>query len=190
MSSKAHASLRPSLRDLATYWWPVGVWLVIIRLESTNYASSANTGRLLSGVLDALFGNVDPQAMESFNAVARKSGHFLGYAILSLLVFLALKYTNRARLMPVLSRRWGAVLRDLWQWDWAVVAVLFTLVTAAFDEMHQAFLPSRTGRWQDVALDTSGALLMQLVVYARAARSNHLQPPAAQRETIVTGIEQ
>jgi len=49
-----------------------------------------------------------------------------------------------------------------------VIAVLFALMTAALDEIHQSFLPSRTGRWQDVAIDTSGALLMQLLLYARA----------------------
>ena len=36
--------------------------------------------------------------MDLLNEVLRKTGHFLGYGILSVLVFLALKKTNRDRL--------------------------------------------------------------------------------------------
>jgi VanZ family protein len=145
------------------------VWLVIIRLESTDYASSTATFGLLYKVFTLIFGRVDPRLLVVLNEVLRKSGHLIGYAILSLLVFLALKHTHRDRLKPLLQRTWGSFFRDTWQFDWAMIAVLFTLMTAALDEIHQTFLSSRTGRWQDVAIDTSGALMMQLLLYARAA---------------------
>jgi VanZ family protein len=160
--------LRPSFKVLAKSWWPVAVWLAIIRLESTDYASAGNTFGLLYNFCTMIFGRVDPRLLLVLNGVLRKSGHFIGYAILSLLVFLALKHAHRDRLKPVLQRTWGTFFRDAWQFDWAVIAVLFTLMTAALDEIHQTFLPSRTGRWQDVAIDTSGALMMQIVLYARA----------------------
>jgi VanZ family protein len=83
-------------------------------------------------------------------------------------VFLALKHTHRDRLQPLLQRTWETFFRDMWQFDWALIAVLFSLITASLDEMHQVLLPSRTGRWQDVLIDTSGALLAQLLLYARA----------------------
>jgi VanZ family protein len=169
-SKPARESLRPSFRELARYWWPVAVWLVVIRLESTDYASSTNT----FGLLYAIFGRIDPVVLLTLNSILRKSGHFIGYAILSWLVFLALKYTHRDRLKPVLQRRWGVFFRDYWQFDWALIAVLFTVIAASFDEIHQTFIPSRTGRWQDVALDTAGALMMQLLLYARATHSMSL----------------
>jgi VanZ family protein len=173
--------LRPSFRVLARNWWPVAAWLAIIRLESTDYASAGNTFSLLYKVCTLIFGRVDPRLLVELNAVLRKSGHFIGYAILSLLVFLALKHTHRDRLKPLLQRAWGAFFRDTWQFDWAVIAVLFALIIAALDEIHQSFLPSRTGRWQDVAIDTSGALLMQLLLYARAAHMlNHRRRDAVQ----------
>ena len=109
---------------------------------------------------------VDPRLLVILNEVVRKSGHFLGYAILSALVFLALKHTHRDRLQPLLQRTWETFFRDAWRFDWALIAVLLSLITASWDEIHQSFLPSRSGRWQDVALDTSGALLMQLLLYA------------------------
>jgi VanZ family protein len=163
--------LKPSFNVLARNWWPAAVWLGIIQLESTDYASSRNTLGLLYGVWRMIFGRVDPQLISLVNEVLRKSGHFIGYAILSVLVFLALKCTNRDRLKPVLQRSWGTFFRDLWQLEWAVIAVLLPLITASFDEIHQTFLPSRTGAWQDVAIDTSGALVMQLLIYALSTRA-------------------
>ena len=189
MSSKlARGSLYPSLRDLTRHWWPVGVWLVAIRLESTDYASSTNTFGLLYQISVAISSRIDPGVLLTLNSILRKSGHFIGYAILSWLVFLALKYTHRDRLKPVLQRRWGIFFRDFWQFDWALIAVLFTIITASLDEIHQASLPSRTGRWQDVALDTAGALLMQLLLYARASHSMTLQrrQSAEEREPSLT----
>jgi VanZ family protein len=163
--------LRPSLRVLVRNWWPVALWVAIIRVESTDFASSGNTFSLLYRIYISIFGRVDFRQVLLINEVLRKSGHFIGYAILSALVFLALKHTHRDRLHPVLQRTWGTFFRDTWQFDWALIAVLFSLITASLDEIHQLFLPSRTGRWQDVAIDTSGAILVQLLLYARATHA-------------------
>jgi VanZ family protein len=47
-----------------------------------------------------------------------------------------------------------------------LLAMLATIVTASLDEIHQTFIPSRTGRWQDVVIDSSGAVLIQVALYA------------------------
>ena len=185
MSSKRRRrSLKPTPRELAANWWSVAVWLVVIRLESTDYASSTNTFGLLYSIATAIFGRIDPDVLLTVNSILRKSGHFIGYAILSLLVFRALKYTHRGRLRLVLQRRWGIFFRDLWQREWAVIAVLFTVVTASFDELHQTTLASRSGRWQDVALDAAGAVLMQCLLYARATHQMTVQRDAAERRAL------
>jgi VanZ family protein len=181
-SKPGRESLTPTFRDLFRHWWPVGVWLVVIRLESTDYASANNTFGILYRLSRAVFGEASLHVILLLNSILRKSGHFIGYAALSLLVFLALKYSHRDRLKPVLQRRWGTFFRDFWQFDWALTAVLFTVLTASLDEIHQSFLPSRTGQWQDVALDTAGALLMQLLLYARAVHSMSLQRKHAVEE--------
>jgi VanZ family protein len=174
-SKHRHLSLYPSFRSLFHNWWPVALWLVVIRLESTDYASSTTTLGLLYRITVAIFGPINPTFLLTVNAILRKSGHFIGYGILSWLVFLALKYTHRDRLQPLLQRRWGTFFRDLWQLDWATIAVVFTLVTATFDELHQAFLPSRSGAWQDVLLDTAGGVIAQLLLYSRASHAMSLQ---------------
>jgi len=121
---------------------------------------------------------VSPAFIEQLNAVLRKTGHFVGYAILSALVFFALRNTARDRLQKLRQRPWGIHLRDYWRLEWAWLGVLLTIVTAAFDEIHQTFIPSRTGRWQDVILDTGGAILTQALLYLLARRACRLRTAA------------
>ena len=162
------------------------VWEGVIRMESTEAASAHNTTQILYRVVTFVYPRVQPSVIEQVDGVLRKSGHFLGYGILSVLVFFALRNTNRDRLRPLLQRAWGSLLRDWWQWEWAVLGVLVTVVTASFDEMHQRFLASRTGCWQDVALDTCGAIILQVVVYLislRALERRRSRLPQAQLQS-------
>lgn len=157
--------LKPSFRSLVRNWWMVAVWLGVIRMESTDMASAHNTSFVLYKVLSIVAPHVRVESVELLNAILRKTGHFLGYGILSALVFIALRNTNRDRLRPLLQRPWGIYLRDWWRGEWVLIAMLFTIVTAAYDEIHQTFIPSRTGRWQDVVIDSCGAAVIQIVMY-------------------------
>ena len=157
--------LRPSFRNLAKNWWASLVWLGIIRLESTDAASSTNTFGLLWTVLSFLHLHISSHVVNELNGVLRKTGHFMGYGILAVLVFFALRNTNRDRLSALLRHRWGTCLHDLWRMEWALLGVGVAIITASLDEIHQSFIPSRSGRWQDVVLDTFGAVLLQIFVY-------------------------
>jgi len=167
---RVHPLSKPSFRILARNWWPALVWLGIIRLESTDTASSANTWNLISYIVSIVFPHISPDLVSKANDILRKTGHFMGYGILGALVFFALKNTNRDWLRPLLRRPWGTYLPDLWRFEWAMIGMLVTIVTASFDEIHQSFLPSRTGRWQDVVLDTCGAAVLQVFIYLLALR--------------------
>jgi VanZ family protein len=83
----------------------------------------------------------------------RKSGHVLGYGILSALLFRAWRATIFVPGHP----RWSVV--------WARIALFMTALVASLDEWHQTFLPSRTGTIRDVVLDSVAALAMQVVLY-------------------------
>ena len=49
---------------------------------------------------------------------------------------------------------------DIWR-SWSfVMAIWCTALIASLDELHQTFLPDRTGVVQDVFLDTVGALVL------------------------------
>jgi len=153
------------MRIIARNWWPVVVWLGIIRVESTGYASAQNTYLLLYRVLSFFYAQIDVRLVWELDHILRKSGHFIGYAILSGLTFLALRNTCRDRVTGSSLRPWGQFFGDFWRLEWSSIAILLTIVTASMDEIHQTFLPFRTGRWQDVLLDTSGAFLLQLIIY-------------------------
>jgi len=175
-------SLRTSFRTFARNWWYVLVWLGVIRLESTDAASANHTSRIVYVVVATVYPKVQPTFIEQLNEVLRKSGHFLGYGILSVLVFLALRNTNRDRLRGWLQRPWGAHLRDWWRAQWVAIGLLMTVMTASFDEIHQTFIPSRTGKWQDVVLDTVGAMVLQVLVYFVSMRGLHRRQGDAMNE--------
>ena len=164
-STDGSTLLKPTVKSLLRNWWPVLFWLGVIRAESTDTASASNTSTVLYNVIVVVVPHVEHSFVDRLNEVLRKTGHFVGYGILGALVFIALRKTNRDRLRGVLNRVWGIYLRDFWRLEWAVLGVLFAMVTASFDEIHQTFIPSRTGRWQDVVLDTCGAIVIQLLIY-------------------------
>jgi VanZ family protein len=130
-----------------SYWLPVAIWLGIIVLESTDMMSAEHTGSWLYRVLAVLFGRINPPRFELLHHVLRKTGHFLGYGVLCVLLFRALRATFTGKL-----RRY------------ALTALGLTFLVASLDEWHQHFLLSRTGKFGDVLLDTCGAACLQLLV--------------------------
>ena len=133
-------------------WIPAGIWLAVIALESTGLASASNTSWILYPIFHFLTG-VDREHFFYWNHLIRKIGHFVGYGLLTFLLFRAWRAT-----LPVA----GAAR---WAWRWARMSFLLTVLVATLDEWHQSYLPSRTGRWQDVVLDSSAALCVQIVIW-------------------------
>lgn len=133
-------------------WLPAIIWLCVITLESTDLGGSDNTSRILYPLLHFLL-KLDPVRFEIWHHHIRKTGHFVGYALLTWLLFRAWRATL-PRATPV-----------AWYFGWAGIAFLMTAFVASLDEWHQTFLPSRTGRWQDVVLDSFAALCMQVFLW-------------------------
>jgi len=138
-------------------WIAAILWLIVIAIESTSYLSSANTSRILYPVLHFLFG-LDHPEFEIWHGYIRKAGHVFGYGLLCILLFRAFRSNLRAPGGPE------------WTLRWASIAVFGTALVAGLDEWHQTFLPSRTGRWQDVVLDTSAGIAAQVLLFLFARR--------------------
>jgi VanZ family protein len=132
-------------------WIAAILWLIVIALESTNFASSHNTSRILYPLLHFLFG-LDYAHFEPWHFLMRKSGHVFGYGLLCVLLFRAIRES-----LPTVDR-------TSWTLRWAGLAVLGTAIVASLDEWHQSYIPSRTGRWQDVVLDTSAGIAVQILL--------------------------
>jgi VanZ family protein len=151
--------LTPERKQLWKVWIAAGLWLVLIAIESTAWLSADNTSRFLYPIFHFLTG-VDRVRFEVWNHYLRKIGHFVGYFGLSWLLY----------------RAWRVTLPGpkAWMMRWASIAFAMTALTASLDEWHQTFIPSRTGTWEDVLLDSSAALTAQVLILLWAKR----RPPA------------
>jgi VanZ family protein len=138
-------------QDLLKAWIAAILWLIVISIESTTYLSGQNTSHILYPLFHLLFG-VDAAHFEPWHHLLRKTGHVIGYALLSFFLFRAWRET-----LPAEPRKWT--------FRWASLAVLGTFLVASLDEWHQTTLPSRTGRWQDVVLDTSAGIAAQFLLF-------------------------
>lgn len=151
--------LRP---NLARAWWPAVVWIGLIVMESSDFFSSRNTGSVLYTILTRLFGEIDFYKFLVFHHYLRKTGHVVGYGMLSLL----------------LLRGWRATL------GWvpalllraALLSWLGTAFVAAMDEWHQSHIPSRTGTIWDVGLDTLAGVVFLVVAFLWLRRSREEAP--------------
>jgi VanZ family protein len=137
--------------QLLKAWIAAILWLIVIAIESTALLSATNTSRILYPLLHYLFG-MGWERFEVWHFFIRKTGHVVGYGILSILAFRAWRETFPARGNPP------------WTIRWASIAVLMTAFVASLDEWHQSFIPSRTGRWQDVVLDTCAGIAAQVLI--------------------------
>jgi len=143
--------LNSAQKQILKTWIAAGLWLGLIAAESTDIASAYNTSRILYPIFHFLMG-LDPVRFLSWNFYIRKSGHFVGYFMLSLLLLRAWRATLR-----------GATLLR-WSIQWASIAFFMTTLVASLDEWHQTYLPSRTGTLHDVLLDSAAALTPQLIM--------------------------
>jgi len=148
---------RQHRRQLWANWVPALIWLGVIALESTDLFGAAHTGEWLRSLVTAVFGPVSPGWFDLFHALLRKTGHVVGYGILSFLLF----------------RAWRATLgwiESAWALRWAAISFFMTALVAGLDEWHQTYLPSRTGTIRDVFLDSAAALAVQFLLWVILSR--------------------
>jgi VanZ family protein len=152
----------PPRKSFLRAWWPALVWIGVIAFESTGNLSSDNTGALLYKVMRRLFGHVNLHDVLVWNFRLRKTGHVVGYGILSLLLLRGWRRTL-AQARATLGR---ATVGLVTYGRTAILAWLGTVFVASMDEWHQSFIPSRTGTWHDVVLDSIAGLAFLLLAYA------------------------
>jgi len=158
--------LSSNRHEVLKAWIAAILWLILIAIESTALLSAHNTSRILYPLLHYFFG-MDWERFEVWHFYIRKSGHVVGYAMLSFLLF----------------RAWRATFPDIshtrWAPRWSALAILGTALVASLDEWHQSFIPSRTGRWVDVVLDTCAGIGAQILVVLVSMRKKFRTEPAA-----------
>lgn len=135
MDTKTHESPRKW-----TPWIAVVLWMTVIFLFSAQEA--ADSSRLSGGFLEMfsrlpIIGDLDPDLA---HLLIRKGAHFFIYAVLGVLTVRALAKNG---------------VDGIKAW---LLALLICVLYAVSDEVHQLFIPGRSGQAADAALDGLGSL--------------------------------
>jgi VanZ family protein len=132
----------PAPRALAwlRVWWPAILWAGIIFFMSTDTFSAEHTASVFEPVLRWVKPGLTKAQFEAIHYLIRKSAHFSEYFIFCVLIYRAMR---------------GA--RKGWRWTWGLAALFCAAGYSALDEIHQAFVASRTASVYDSLLDSVGA---------------------------------
>ena len=129
-------------------WWPALLWAGFIFSMSTDLFSSDHTGAILYPIFHWLMPSLTATQFEPIHFLIRKSAHFTEYFIFCVLLFRGVR-----------SNRTG------WRWTWALAALSIAAGYSALDEIHQAFVASRTASPWDSLLDSVGAFVATLALF-------------------------
>ena len=166
---------RPALfrgPNLLRTWLPVLLFSCVFLLESTATFGTDHTSAPLYAICHAFFGAaIDPRWSE-IHHIIRKIGHFCGYGMFSLVCFRA--FDRSLLQMGKISMSIRAH-----QWTSRAMAVATVFLVATADEIHQTFLPNRTGCFSDVVLDTAGAASLQLALILGLVLYTHFREESA-----------
>lgn len=127
------------------YWLPVLVCAALIFTGSTDLLSTRRTSRFIGPVLRWFKPDISAESISRIQTFVRKTGHVTEYALLSMLLWRALRRPRRDDPRP-------------WQWREAFLAVGLAAAYAITDEWHQSFVSSRYASAMDVLVDTLGAI--------------------------------
>jgi len=139
----------PHVRGFFRTWWPSFLWAVLIFLLSTDEFSAQHTGGVLYPIFHWIIPSLTVQQFDPIHHLIRKAAHFTEYFIFCVLLF------RGAR-----GNRVG------WRWTWALAALSIAAGYSALDEVHQAFVASRTASPLDSLLDSVGAFVASLALFA------------------------
>jgi VanZ family protein len=138
------------------YWLPVLFMIGAMYYASTDLFSGENTRNVIERIVLWFKPHTHEHTLLKINYIVRKLAHFTEYAVLAALLFRAF--------------RADSVLR--WRWRWAAYAFGMAFGWALLDEFHQTFTHARGGSIYDSLLDTSGALVMLILIALFNAKKN------------------
>lgn len=140
-------------RSFLKYWLLPIAWMCLIFLGSSDTHSYQHSSRIIEPLLHWLFPHMTQAHVEVIHHIFRKCCHLTEYAALGLLLWRAIRKPIRHDPRP-------------WQWREAALAILIVFLYASTDEFHQRFVHGRTPMVSDVFIDTAGATLGMLLLWA------------------------
>ncbi len=134
-------------------WIVVILWMALIFYLSHQPATESD--ELSTGITEVIIQTVEKVApgmeidIRSLNHTIRKNAHFFAYLVLGVLVINALRASGIKGYRSI------------------ALALGICILYAISDEVHQLFIPGRSGEVRDVLIDTAGAsvgIMVYLVV--------------------------
>lgn len=133
-------------RHLIKFWMPPLVWMLVIFSGSGDAHSAHRSSRFFVPLMRWLFPRLEQMHIEAIHYLLRKGAHLTEFAVLALLLWWALRRSQNTK-----ARRW--------HWPTAGLVLGLVFLYAVTDEIHQAFVPGRTGQMSDVMIDTAGGAI-------------------------------
>lgn len=133
------------MKRITLSWALVVSWMVLIFCLSHQPATQSNG--LSTGITEKAIKTIEKIApnldvdIRSFNHIIRKNEHFFSYLILGILVSNGVMSNQ-----PVSKRNF-------------ILALSICVLYAISDEVHQLFIPGRSGQIKDVFIDSAGAVV-------------------------------
>ncbi|TYS69801.1 VanZ family protein [Sutcliffiella horikoshii] len=126
-------------------WALVVGWMALIFFLSAQHAEqSADLSGGITELVNEVVEQVAPDAefhIDEISFFVRKNAHFFAYMLLAVLTLNAVRRSG--------GRGWLSM----------GVAFIISVLYAISDEVHQLFVPGRSGQVSDVLLDSMGALV-------------------------------
>lgn len=159
---------------------PVG-WMVLIFCFSNQNAeasslASGKVAKLIGSIVVRGFKNLTPEMQEEFveNIIfwVRKGAHMGLYFILFLLVFQAVCawIKNFQLKTDSFMMSDSAVMRNRY-----IISIGIVAAYSITDELHQYFIPGRSCELRDVLVDSAGAFIALIIVFAAEKINNRLK---------------
>jgi VanZ family protein len=133
---------------IARSWWPALLWALVIFSLSTDLFSAEHTGRVLEPVLRWVYPSISIETFLLIHHLIRKTAHFTEYFIFCVLLYRGVRGTGIG-----------------WRWSWGLGALFIAAAYSALDEVHQAFVASRTASPYDSLLDSVGAFFAVTAIF-------------------------
>ncbi len=131
-------------------WLLVVIWMGVIFSfsQSNSYKSSSESRKIVIKIVDVVEKNKTPKEKElivdKVHIPFRKFAHGFEFAILSILLIIALKNSKINKIY--------------------LLSFLISFLYAMTDEYHQTLINGRSGEIRDILIDTSGALI-GIIIY-------------------------
>ena len=140
-------------QNFLKYWLPPLLWMIVIFSGSSDAKSYQHSAGFVEPFLHWLLPGVADATIQMLHFLVRKSAHMTEYALLAWLCWRAIRQPQTRRSQP-------------WNWNEAGRALGLVAAYSASDELHQHFIPGRTGQFSDVAVDVAGAIVGLFVLWA------------------------